>query len=203
MSEFIGPARPPGLRKEEDKLEIGPQIPTSDASIGPRLPPNLRATTRITESDEIDDSIANKDQSRVDSSCYGPSLPSVNSATPAKSDDHPTATSVEESDSYGPSLPPGFQARVGHGEDSEQPPTNSRIIGPALPPAVGWGLSETEADLGKEEEDDVIGPVPMMGGVSEVESVLQRRREFESRSKAMKNKLLGKVSEYTHTHAPT
>lgn len=187
MSEFIGPAFPPGLisvrneeKEEEAMIERGKS--TSDVSIGPQLPPHLSIAE---EEDEFNTGTG------AASSLCGPSLPS-NSVTSASGNNSSTTTGAG-STSYGPSLPPGF-VEDGSGEESEQPLTNSRIIGPSLPPDVGMTkIEEDEGDNGEKEEDDVIGPMPMMCGVNEAESSIRRRREFESRSKAMKDKLLGKV----------
>ena len=199
MSEFIGPALPPGLStaQNEDKDEknlTGPHKSTSDISIGPQLPPNLSmhaSTTQVAE--KLDDSV-HKKQSKQDTRATfycGPSLPS-DSITSTSDNDLPIVTSAGSSSSYGPTLPPGFE--VGGGEESELPPSNLKVIRPPLPPGMGItgdkGITEFEEE---EEEDDVIGPMPMMGGVSEAENVFRRRKEFESRSKAMKDKLIGKV----------
>lgn len=207
MSEFIGPALPPGLRsalseeKEEETAAIGPDKSTSDAcSIGPRLPPNLSTKSAghgKQEPSKLDTAAA---------SFCGPSLPS-SSVTSVSDDEMPTmmpiASASTGSASYGPSLPPGFGIDGGGNreEEDEQPLTNSKTIGPSLPP--GMTVADTSGDEGEEEErevevageeeDDVIGPMPMVGRVNEAESTIRRRREFESRSKAMKDKLLGKV----------
>ena len=196
MSEFIGPALPPGLRsardekKEEAAVVIGPDKSVSDAySVGPQLPPNLSTARAATRHDDDPSEAA---------SFSGPSLPSSSTSD----SDLPITTragAVSATCSYGPSLPPGF---IGGDleEESKQPLTNSKVIGPALPP--GECVTEIEGDEGGEEEedretgegeDDVIGPMPMVGGVNEAESTFRRRREFDSRSKAMKDKLLGKV----------
>ena len=200
MSEFIGPALPPGLgsAKNEEKEEeavIGPDKSTSDVSIGPQLPPNL-STARTAGKRDDEPSELNT----TASSFCGPRLPS-SSVTSASGDGLPNTSASAGSASYGPSLPPGFGIDIRGEEESEQPPIISKIIGPSLPPSVS--ATEAETDEGGEEEergweDDVIGPMPMVGGVNEAESTVRRRREFESRSKAMKDKLLGKV--HTHTH---
>ena len=196
MSEYIGPTLPPGLRsvqneekEEEEQAVIGPHKSAFDVSIGPRLPPNLSTAEK---QDELDTAA---------SSFCGPSLP-PNSVISASDNNSPTTTSARAgSASYGPSLPPGFEIRGE--EDSKQSPTNSKIIGPSLPPGID--VTETEGDKGEDEEtyreggDDVIGPMPMVSGVNEAESSIRRRREFESRSKAMKDKLLGKVLMHTPT----
>jgi hypothetical protein len=196
MSEFIGPPLPPGLRSEEKKeaAVIGP-----DKSIGPRLPPNL-STANASDASKL------KNTAAAASFC-GPSLPS-GSVTFASNNDLPvssTSTASGGSGSYGPCLPPGFGVDIRSSkEDGEEPLSDSRIIGPPLPPGVS--ATETEGDEGGgpeegEDEDDVIGPMPMVGGVNEAESTIRRRREFDYRSKAMKDKLLGKVHVHTHTLA--
>ena len=200
MSEFIGPALPPGLRsaqneEKEEEAVIGPDKSTSDISIGPQLPQNLSTTKAPGKQDgepsELDTAAT---------SFCGPSLPS--SSMPSAGDgDLPITSASAGSASYGPSLPPGFGIDIRGEEEGEEPLVNSKIIGPSLPP--GMSATETEGDEGGEEEregeDDVIGPMPMVGGVNEAESTVRRRKEFESRSKAMKDKLLGKVQTSQHS----
>ena len=198
MSEFIGPALPPGLRPAQDE-ENEAGVIGSDESIGPRLPPNLSSIVKAPDDHEPSE----LNSPTAASSFCGPRLPSSSVAF-ASDDDLPVSSSASAgSASYGPSLPPGFGVDTGgSGEEDEKPLSNSKIIGPPLPP----GLSAIETEEGGEEKerdgpgegegediDDVIGPMPMVGRVNEAESTIRRRREFESRSKAMKDKLLGKV----------
>ena len=198
MSEFIGPALPPGLRPAQDE-ENEAGVIGSDESIGPRLPANLLSTVKAP--DDHEPSELTSTMAAASSFC-GPRLPSSSVAFASDINDFAVSSSADAgSASYGPSLPPGFGVNTGgSGEEDEKPLSNSKIIGPPLPP----GLSAIETEEGGEEKerdgpgegediDDVIGPMPMVGGVNEADSTVRRRREFESRSKAMKDKLLGKV----------
>ena len=203
MSEFIGPALPPGLRPAQNEEKNEAAVIGSDKSIGPRLPPNLSSTANAPDDHELSE----LNNTTAASSFCGPRLPSSSFAS---DNDLPVSSAGTGSASYGPSLPPGFGVDIGGSVEEdldEKPPSNSRIIGPPLPPGVS-AIETEEGDEGTKEEeeregeDDVIGPMPMAGGVNEAESTVRRRREFESRSKAMKDKLLGKVHVPVYTPPP-
>ena len=168
---FIGPPLPPGLSgaklEEERDKEEDDECSHGASTFEPQLP---RHVTRQ-EAESI-----NKPAAVSASSSYGPTLPSK-----------PSSDDAATSSSYGPSLPPGLGAKERDEEEGGNTPNHSRVMGPALPPGVGV----VESD--EEDDDDIIGPMPVMGGVSEAEDRFRRKKEFEYRAKAMKDKILGKV----------
>lgn len=103
----------------------------------------------------------------------GPPLPPGFKQTPDDSGEDD-----DDDDTYGPSLPPGFK-----GVDEESDEDDS--FGPPLPP--GHKMQEVSS----EEEGEIIGPLPPSAadGTSRQSIV----KQFEERSKRMKDKLEGKV----------
>ena len=167
---FIGPPLPPGLTKaSRDKEDVaGPSKQSDDYSIGPQLPPGLSSQLASGERGEEE------------------SAPKVDSSS--SSSLHGSSTSDRSSSSYGPALPPGFKVQTCD-EEAETLTSSSAVIGPSLPgrPSVGGVQGE------EEEEEQVIGPMPVVGVASEDVDIIRRKSAFESRAKAMKDKLLGKV----------
>lgn len=95
---------------------------------------------------------------------------------------------VAKKQCYGPVLPPGFQ-KVKKSEE--------RVIEPALPTSFSQHEDSDDEEEGEgegEEEEYIIGPcMPMQDDdAGEAERIKQ---EFESRSKTMKNKIIGKFNE--------
>lgn len=193
---FIGPPLPPGLSRdqggEQDEQEtIGPQ---RSSSFGPQLPPHLIKAQGGQEEDSNERVRSNQstELEETGGSCYGPSLPS-NLKKKRSSDEYDTAVATTSSPGYGPSLPPGFEIKQ-HCTDEEDGGEKGRgVIGPSLPPGVGVAQGEGIRELQDEEEEEVIGPMPVVGGVSEVEDSYRRKKEFEYRARVMKDRLLGKV----------
>lgn len=144
------------------------------AFIGPPLPPGMNKAQDKEEEDVIG----------AQSSCIGPQLPPAGQSRQLEeADPDSQGPSLQPDNNYGPALPPGFKVQTC--DDEEAVESRCGGVGPTLPPGVGMADSE--------EEDNVIGPMPVVGGVSEAYDSVRRRSEFESRAKAMKNKLLGKV----------
>ena len=193
MSEFIGPSLPPGLSKtQEEDRDPEANGPRGGFGFGPQLPSYL--SKREKKVDQVQENAEERLKSDVASAHYGPVLPSTLKTSTSDSD---STVSTCPSSSYGPMLPPGFEVPGGNmegGRGGGDSPTNSETIGLSLPPGVGVVESEGE----EEEEEEVIGPMPVMGGVSEADSSMRRKREFESRANAMKDKLLGKVAIQLH-----
>ncbi len=143
MSEFVGPALPPGFQQDS------PESPPETSSYGPSLPPSTSPPLSSLE---------------VQTSSYGPSPPPSTS---------PPLSSLEvqtraEPSGYGPSLPPLFE----DDSVSEEDNNGHNVLGPALPPWFG-GSKERGDVAGpmlppgyegnieeEEEEDSVIGPLP-------------------------------------------
>ena len=203
MSEFIGPPLPPGLSKtQEAKVDsrdqdvTGPHGTSQSFSFGPQLPPHLsKREKKLDQSEENDQERLNSDAA---SSHYGHIL---SSASKTSISDKDSTVATTSSSSYGPMLPPGFEVpgdSVEGGRGGGDSCADSRIIGPSLPPGVGVDESEGDEEEEEEEEEEVIGPMPVVGGVSEADSSMRRKKEFESRAKAMKEKLLGKVAIHLH-----
>lgn len=123
----------------------------------------------------------------------GPMLPPHLRKNNSPSDDEEKASDKEDDSKdveqdYGPALPPGFS------KPSERKP----ILGPSLPAHLlrsGETTHSSDDDPhlveGEESEDEIIGPCfpDPKNDISEEERVA---KEFEERSKSMKNKLLGK-----------
>ena len=200
MSGFIGPPLPPGLNpardveEDDNNVAIPPRALSGD-SFGPQLSHDVSiAQVRRQvdhEHDEEDDSQDREVGSKSATSatpCYGPTLPSKPLPKTSNDDD----LEVSSISRYGPSLPPGFETKGS--ERAAQLSVDSTAIGPSL--LAGVGTTEATEE---EEEEEVIGPMPVVGEVNETES---RKREFESRAKAMKNKLLGKVHTYMYREGP-
>lgn len=200
MSEFIGPSLPGGLSKtqqEEGDLEVnGPHGDTYSFSFGPQLPPHLSKREKKVDQTE-EDAEDERLKSDLASAHYGPIL---SSTLKTSTSDNDSIVATGSNSSYGPMLPPGFVAprgRMEGGRGEGNSLANSRIIGPSLPPGVS--VAESEGDKEAEKEDDeVIGPMPVMGGVSKTDSSMRRKKEIESRANAMKDKLLGKVAIQLH-----
>ena len=82
----------------------------------------------------------------------------------------------------GPALPPGFR-RAAYDED-ENDDDGGDGEGPALPPGYQAQSSSSEG-----EEEEVIGPMPTKGPISDSVAL-----DFERRAQRMKDKLTGDVS---------
>ncbi|KAM4699600.1 GPALPP motifs-containing protein 1 [Discoglossus pictus] len=181
--DVIGPALPPGYRNrdEEDPEEVA----------GPVLPPGYKCDQSSESSD--DDS---EDTTPSPWHTKGKTSTSKgNESKCRKQNLPPDQEEDEESDFFGPALPPGFKK---HPDSPERP-----ILGPALPPGFTRKDSDSEDSndyvgpskpLEKEgensEDEDLIGPVPAEGPV--VHSVAE---DFERRALKMKQKLTGKDDE--------
>ena len=173
--------------------DYGPKLPSSnlskaeddDDSYGPKLPPSTSSSkqTKLTAGKDDDDD------------SYGPKLPPTCSSSSSKQTKL-SAQDDDDDDSYGPKLPPTTLSKQTLEDDGSYGPSlppssighKSQVKGPSLPANLP---SHGEED---DEDDEMIGPLPWMmhkpsdtgGGQSAVE-------EFEARSRAMKNKLTGKV----------
>ena len=110
MSDFIGPALPPGLKtcSESDEGElIGPALPITKEvdsgetlGIGPQPPPGFSCKTTTTS--DLGADLRDEDQNKDQRTMYGPPLP-------------PEFT-IEGARSYGPTLPPGFNPESSRSE---------------------------------------------------------------------------------------
>lgn len=110
MSDFIGPALPPGLNtcSESDEGElIGPALPIPKevdsgktlSGIGPQPPPGFSCKTTTTS--DLGADLRDEDQNKDQRTMYGPPLP---------------PELVEGARSYGPTLPPGFNPESSQSE---------------------------------------------------------------------------------------
>ena len=144
MSDFIGPPLPPELQQRPSAsqgADTSTNNPETVCSYGPSLPPQ--------DSPEVTASI-------------GPKVPPREGKTDNKPSPEREIDNAEPS-SYGPCLPPGFAVDVD--PDDQNTELRSKVeqtaatgvVGPALPPGFG-GIQE------EEEEEDIIGPMPIMGG---------------------------------------
>ncbi|PIK52432.1 hypothetical protein BSL78_10682 [Apostichopus japonicus] len=129
---------------------------------GPTLPPALRKFQNEGDAE----------RGSPKEEVLGPPLPPGFKQTPDDSGEDD-----DDDDTYGPSLPPGFK---GVDEDSDEDDS----FGPPLPP--GHKMQEVSS----EEEGEIIGPLPPSAadGTSRQSIV----KQFEERSKRMKDKLEGK-----------
>lgn len=146
--------------------------------IGPPLPPEV--PQRLSASQGADKSRNNSETICSRSyQTYGPSLPPQTTASTGpklpphedKTDNIPSPeceikTEAEPSSSYGPCLPPGFAVDDENTELRSEVAVESTIatvVGPALPPGF--------EDIQDEQEGDIIGPMPIMGGIQVVLSI--------------------------------
>lgn len=136
--------------------------------IGPTLPPHLAKTLNpggqkrsenVNEVNEIDE------------------IPEL--AQPEDNDS-------DESDSYGPALPPGFQKK-------EENVSRTRVIGPMRPPQFEHpraDISSDEKNASSDEEEDLIGPAPP--AETDMNFGFERTKmDVEARSKAKKDQMTG------------
>ncbi|EDO36352.1 predicted protein [Nematostella vectensis] len=204
----IGPSLPPHMRKkhkqEKDKND------QDHTGIGPALHPHLRQkTTETNDGKEDYGPVQPKTSSagpQLPKSISGPVLPSTldskdsaGSETiepplpPTLKQDHSENSNCkdqnddDDGDSYGPALPPGFV------KQNEEP---SRVgpVGPIRPPDsyVSVSMVATEQDESSDEDDsNMFGPMPCSYSKSEI-SLARTRADIEARSRATKDKMLGK-----------
>nr|XP_006124468.2 GPALPP motifs-containing protein 1 [Pelodiscus sinensis] len=182
--ELMGPALPPGFARyaeadpDEDFSQVaGPVLPPGykkgsempDSNEGSESPPLLRETNRDSEEEQDTEPVPKK-QKRAqkddddDDGFFGPALPPGFK----KQDDSPERPVI------GPALPPGFRKPTQYTED------NSCSIGPSISSAC-----RTQATDSSEDEDDtLIGPMPVKGPIES-----NVAKDFERRAQRMKEKL--------------
>ncbi|XP_039601209.1 GPALPP motifs-containing protein 1 [Polypterus senegalus] len=200
--DIIGPALPPDYKKEinEDCSEE-----ESDGVAGPALPPGYKVQNSSGSSEDTDEDERNFKRGKP----AGPALPPGYSnhamwdsdeeeGSKKKRRIHNIVKKIDteqddkdESDFFGPALPPGYQKTQ---ESPERP-----IIGPALPPEFkkvteeddfedyigpalppGYNKSESSSD-----NDEIVGPVPSKGETEDNIAL-----EIDRRAQRMKRKLI-------------
>ncbi|XP_034437242.1 GPALPP motifs-containing protein 1 [Hippoglossus hippoglossus] len=183
--DLIGPA--PLLRfGGESDLDSD----SDDGFAGPALPPGYKRGEPSSSSDESEPEVSVKRAKTGHSAGDGP----------AQAEKTKTKDVVDDDDFFGPALPPGFKK-------TQSSPERLPLLGPALPPGfrrAAYDKDEKDDDGGdgegpalppgyqaqpsssEGEEEEVIGPMPTKGPISD--SVAQ---DFERRAQRMKDKLTG------------
>uniref|UniRef100_A0A8D0KPA3 GPALPP motifs-containing protein 1 n=1 Tax=Salvator merianae TaxID=96440 RepID=A0A8D0KPA3_SALMN len=173
--DIIGPALPPHFSSST----IG-EDPDGDFCevAGPALPPGYNTNPDKNNCDQACSSSSVSRQTEWDSEDDRDSSP-----TPRKQ-----RRNQEDDDGFfGPALPPGF---IKQDESPERP-----IIGPALPPGFKKCTEDSEKNRcytdqaavnSEEEEENIIGPMPVKGPIESNTTV-----EIDRRARKMKEKLLG------------
>lgn len=185
MSDLIGPALPPHLRKDEDEEEsdsdnefAGPALPPgykrSEPSSGDdseeEVPVKRHKTSHCTEDQR--EKTGNDDDDDDDDGFFGPALPPGFK----KQQSSPDRTPV-----IGPALPPGFcRSSLEDGDDDDsEGEDQAGFSGPALPPGF-------QPQAYSSEDEDVIGPMPSTGPTHSSVAL-----DIERRAQRMKDKLTG------------
>ncbi|XP_054771367.2 GPALPP motifs-containing protein 1-like [Lytechinus pictus] len=200
--DIVGPALPPHLL-EKTKADDESDDDDGQDEIGPALPPHLLpAKTKEDKSVENEFGVQlPPDYSRwnafdVDASDneFGESDDEI---TPSNAHDKQVEDDDDDDDddAYGPALPPGYKKQEQTDDVDSTSDSHVRNYGPTLPPGIHSNRMPAEpsdsGDYNDEEEDEMIGPMPLKPGSDGVYS-LSAAEEFEKRAAAMKEKLANK-----------
>ncbi|KAG8452304.1 hypothetical protein GDO86_004202 [Hymenochirus boettgeri] len=170
--DIIGPALPPGFQDSDEQDE-------SEQVAGPVLPPGYKF-----ESNSSDSSDNSNQESILET--YKQHESSKSERKNRKQGLAEVAIAENETDFFGPALPPGFKRQ----DDSPQRP----IIGPALPPGFRrdsenedvsdytFQCQEKKSDESSEDED-TIGPSPASGPVESTVTADIERRAWKMKQK--------------------
>lgn len=182
MSDLIGPALPPHLRKTQDKDESD-SVDDDDEFAGPALPPGYKRN-EPSSADESEEEVSVKrpktshttdiEQEKKeddDDGFFGPALPPGFKKQQSSPDRIPV---------IGPALPPGFcRPSTEDGDDDSGGEDQESFSGPALPPGY-------QPQASSSEDEDVIGPMPSKGPIHNSVAL-----DIERRAQRMKEKLTG------------
>lgn len=182
MSDLIGPALPPHLRKDQDEDESD----SGNEFAGPALPPGYKrgepsstdeseeeaSVKRLKTSHSTENQQEKTKDDNDDDGFFGPALPPGFK----KQQSSPERTPV-----IGPVLPPGFRrsSLEDRDDDDSSGEKQAGFSGPALPPGY-------QPQASSSEDEDVIGPMPSKGPIHNSVAL-----DIERRAQRMKEKLTG------------
>lgn len=208
-SDLVGPALPPHLL---GKTMAGSSDEDSDGNdeIGPALPPHLQPKTTKKVAKEKEDETEFGVQLPPDYSRWNTFDVDASDDDFGENDDEDTKDDVagvqektneevdddddDDDDAYGPALPPSYKKHQPTDNAEMSASLNVRNYGPSLPPGLHSNRMPVELpeDDESDEEDEMIGPMPLKPGSEGLYSS-STAEEFEKRAAAMKEKIANKV----------